>query len=145
MRGKQSRRSPKITGFVGILLLTVVPCKTCFLLRLPKKEAVTREEMALEPFQKAKAVFEFLSPARSPGFSALSEQIKTRNSGFASLLRHNLAGNLAPMTPTSGRATCPSTRVAPTPVRYAASVRPSASFSRSAFSCNPGNGPSREA
>jgi hypothetical protein len=30
---------------------------------LPKKEAVTREEMALEPFKKATAVFEFLSPA----------------------------------------------------------------------------------
>ena len=32
--------------------------------------------MALEPFKKAKAVFEFSSPARSPGFSALSEQIE---------------------------------------------------------------------
>ena len=76
MRRKQSRRSPKITRFVGILLHTVAPCKTCFLLRLPKKEAVTREKMALAPFKKAKAVFEFSSPARSPGFSALSEQIE---------------------------------------------------------------------
>ena len=45
------------------------------------------------------------------------------------MLRHNLAGNLAPMMPTSGRATCSSRRVAPTPARYAASVRPSAAFS----------------